>query len=85
MYYNKAFPGNQLAMVPPLSDGAVDYADGSPKTVEQYSRDVSAFLAWAADPSHDQRKRMGWQVLLYLIITTALLYVGKRRIWSKAH
>lgn len=85
MYYNTAFPGNQLAMVPPLSDGAVDYTDGSPKTVDQYSRDVSAFLAWAADPSHDQRKRIGWQVMLYLLITTALLYVGKRRIWSKMH
>lgn len=85
MYYNKAFPGNQLAMVPPLSDGAVEYTDGSPTTVEQYSRDVSAFLAWAADPSHDQRKRIGWQVMLYLLVTTALLYVGKRRIWSKVH
>lgn len=85
MYYNKAFPGNQLAMVPPLSDGAVEYTDGSPKTVDQYARDVTAFLAWAADPSHDQRKRIGWQVMLYLLITTALLYVGKRRIWSKIH
>lgn len=85
MYYNKAFPGHQLAMVPPLSDGAVDYQDGSPKTVDQYARDVTAFLAWAADPSHDQRKRIGWQVMLYLLITTALLYVGKRRVWSKLH
>lgn len=85
MNYNRAFPGNQLAMIPPLSDGAVEYADGSPKTVDQYARDVTAFLAWAADPSHDQRKRIGWQVMLYLLVTTALLYVGKRRIWSKIH
>lgn len=83
MYYNLAFPGNQLAMPPPLSDGAVEYQDGSPQTTDQYARDVSAFLAWAADPSLDQRKRIGWQVLLYLIVTTGLLYVGKRRIWSK--
>lgn len=85
MNYNRAFPGNQLAMIPPLSDGAVEYADGSPKTVDQYARDVTAFLAWAADPSHDQRKRIGWQVMLYLLVTTALLYAGKRRIWSKIH
>lgn len=85
MNYNKAFPGNQLAMVPPLSDGAVEYTDGSPKTVDQYSRDVAAFLSWAADPSLDQRKRIGWQVMLYLLVTTVLLYVGKRRIWSKVH
>lgn len=85
MNYNVAFPGNQIAMPPPLSDDAVDYKDGSPKTVDQYARDVSAFLAWAADPSLDQRKRIGWQVMLYLLVTTALLYAGKRRIWSKLH
>ena len=85
MNYNTAFLVNQLAMAPPLSDGVVEYQDGSPRTADQYARDVSAFLAWAADPSHDQRKRIGWQVMLYLLITTALLYVGKRRIWAKMH
>lgn len=82
MYYNKAFPGHQLAMPPPLSDGVVTYQDGTPATVESYSRDVTAFLSWAADPTHDQRKRIGWQVLLYLLVTTVLLYLGKKRIWA---
>jgi cytochrome c1 len=85
MNYNTAFPGNQLAMPPPLSEGVVTYQDGTKGTVENYARDVSAFLAWAADPSHDQRKRIGWQVMLYLLVTTALLYVGKKRVWSKLH
>ena len=82
MHYNKAFPGHQLAMPPPLSDGVVTYQDGTPATVESYSRDVTAFLSWAADPTHDQRKRIGWQVLLYLLVTTVLLYLGKKRIWA---
>lgn len=82
MYYNKAFPGHQLAMPSPLADGAVTYQDGTPETVENYSRDVTAFLSWAADPAHDQRKRIGWQVLLYLLVTTVLLYLGKKRIWA---
>lgn len=85
MSYNVAFPGNQLAMPPPLSDEVVKYTDGTKPTTENYARDVSAFLAWAADPSHDQRKRIGWQVMLYLLVTTALLYAGKRRVWSKLH
>lgn len=85
MYYNHAFPGNQLAMPPPLSEGAIEYQDGTKGTVENYARDVAAFLTWAADPSHDQRKRIGWQVMLYLLVTTLLLYLGKRRIWSKLH
>ncbi|MBX9684284.1 MAG: cytochrome c1 [Hyphomicrobium sp.] len=82
MYYNTAFPGHQLAMPPPLSEGVVTYQDGTPGTVENYSRDVTAFLAWTADPTHDQRKRIGWQVVLYLLVTTALLYLGKKKIWA---
>lgn len=85
MYYNAAFPGQQLAMPMPLSEGAVAYQDGTKPTIDNYARDVTAFLAWAADPSHDQRKRIGWQVMLYLLVTTVLLYLGKKRIWSKLH
>lgn len=85
MSYNVAFPGNQIAMPSMLAEGAVAYQDGTPPTVDNYARDVSAFLAWAADPSHDHRKRMGWQVMLYLLVTTGLLYLGKKRIWAKAH
>jgi ubiquinol-cytochrome c reductase cytochrome c1 subunit len=81
-FYNKAFPGHQISMPPPLSDGAVAYQDGTPPTVDNYSRDVVAFLSWTADPSFDQRKRLGWQVILYLIVTTVLLYLGKKRIWA---
>lgn len=89
MNYNAAFPGHQIAMVQPLSDGAVEYAKDDagnaiiPETQAQYARDVAAFLSWAADPTHDQRKTLGWQVLLYLLITTVLLYLAKKQIWSR--
>ena len=84
MYYNKAFPGHQLAMPPPLTDERLTDKDGYklPPTVENYTRDVTAFLAWAADPTLDQRKRIGWSVMLYLLVTTVLLYLGKKRIWA---
>lgn len=81
-HFNKAFPGHQISMPPPLAEGSVTYQDGTPPTVDNYARDVVAFLSWAADPSLDQRKRIGWQVLLFLIVTTGLLYLGKKRIWA---
>ena len=81
-YYNNAFPGHQISMPPPLADGAVTYQDGTAPKLDNYARDVVAFLSWAADPNLDQRKRIGWQVILYLIVTTALLYLGKKRIWA---
>ena len=86
MYYDAAFPGHQIAMPPPLSkDGVIEYQPdaGAKASFEQNARDVTAFLAWAADPSLDARKKLGWQVLLYLVITTLLLYIAKRRIWAR--
>ena len=83
MSYNAAFPGHQIAMVPPLAkDNFVKYQDGK-GSLEQNAKDVSAFLAWAADPSLNERKRIGWQVMLYLLVTTVLLFLAKKRIWSR--
>ncbi|HWK37339.1 MAG TPA: cytochrome c1 [Hyphomicrobium sp.] len=86
MYYNVAFPGHQLAMPPPMSKDAVtEYQPeaGVKATLEQNAHDLTAFLAWASDPSLDDRKRLGWQVMLYLLITTVLLYLVKKKIWSR--
>jgi cytochrome c1 len=83
--YNKYFPGYAIGMPKPLSDGQVEYTDGTPATVDQYSRDVSAFLMWAAEPTLDARKRLGFQVMVFLIVFTALLYFTKRRVWHAVH
>lgn len=85
MYWNEAYPGNQIAMAPPLVADSGFYNDGTPETVEQYAKDVSAFLSWAGDPSLNQRKSTGWVAILFLIITSVLLYISKRRIWSSVH
>ncbi len=83
--YNKYFPGHNLGMPRPLSDGQVKYTDGAPETVDQYGRDVTAFLAWASEPKLDQRKRLGFQVFVYLIVLTGLLYFTKKRVWRDVH
>jgi ubiquinol-cytochrome c reductase cytochrome c1 subunit len=82
MQYNAYFPGNQIAMPPPLRDGAVKYTDGTPGTLDNYARDVTAFLAWAADPKLEERKRLGLMTMLYLAVTAVLLGFAKRRVWS---
>ena len=81
--YNKYFPGHAIGMPKPLSDGQVAYTDGTPTTVDQYGRDVAAFLAWASEPKLDERKRLGFQVFVYLIVLTGLLYFTKKRIWHE--
>ena len=83
--YNKYFPGHAIGMPKPLSDGQVEYTDGTPATVEQYGKDVSAFLMWAAEPKLDERKRLGFQVFVFLIVLTGLLYLTKKRVWHDVH
>ena len=83
--WNEYYPGHKIAMPKPLSDGAVQYTDGSPQTVQQYAKDVSAFLMWAAEPTLEQRKKIGFRVMVFLIVFAGLLYFTKKRIWAKAH
>jgi ubiquinol-cytochrome c reductase cytochrome b/c1 subunit len=85
MQYNVYFPGHAIGMPPPLSDGRVDYTDGAPETTEQYAKDIAAFLMWTAEPSLDARKRIGFEVLIYLLILSGLLYFTKKKIWHDVH
>jgi len=83
--YNKYFPGHNIAMPPPLQAGQVTFDDGSPTTIDQYAKDVSSFLVWAAEPHLVARKRLGFQVMLFLIVLAGLLYFTKKKVWSAVH
>ena len=84
-YYNTYFPGHSIKMPKPLSDGQVTYDDGSPATVAQYSKDVTAFLMWTAEPHMEARKRLGLQVMIFLAIFAGLMYFTKKKVWASAH
>jgi ubiquinol-cytochrome c reductase cytochrome c1 subunit len=82
-HYNPYFiAGKSLKMPPPLSDGQVTYDDGAAQTVDQYARDVSAFMMWAAEPHLEDRKKTGFRVIIFLVLFGALVYLTKRRVWS---
>ena len=85
LYYNEYFPGHQIAMPPPLSDGQVTYTDGTKATVDQMARDVVEFLAWTAEPEMEARKRMGVKIVLFLCLMTGLTYVVKKKVWKDVH
>lgn len=80
-YYNKAY-GGWVSMAPVLSEGGVDYADGTPPTMEQQAQDVAAFLMWAAEPHLTERKRAGLVGIILLIMLTTLLYLVNRSLWD---
>ncbi|KAJ3489634.1 hypothetical protein NLI96_g1982 [Meripilus lineatus] len=82
MNYNAYFPGNAISMARVLFDGVVEYEDGTPSTSSQMAKDVVTFLNWAAEPEHDERKKIGLKaVILFSALTAISLYV-KRFKWS---
>ncbi len=85
LHYNAYFPGHWIAMPQPLTDGAVEYADGSSNSIEQMASDVAVFLSWTAEPTLEERKRTGLKVILFLVILTGLFYATKRKIWAHVH
>ncbi len=92
LHWNRYFPGNKIAMGNPLvavfddagkPHDAGFYTDGTPVTREQVARDLTAFLMWAAEPKMEERKQTGAKVMLWLILLAGLLYLTKKRIWSR--
>jgi ubiquinol-cytochrome c reductase cytochrome b/c1 subunit len=83
MMYNKYFPSHGIGMPPPISDGQVTYDDGTPGTLDNYSRDIAAFLMWTAEPHLEDRKRIGFQVMVYLLLLAGLLYFTKKKVWQE--
>ena len=82
VYYNKYMPGNKIMMAEPLVDEAVEYADGTKATKSQMAKDVTTFLTWAAEPTLEERHKMGVKVIIFLIIFTFLVYLSMKSLWS---
>lgn len=85
LYYNPYMAGGKIAMPAPLLEELVEYSDGTPATVEQMSMDVTHFLNWTAEPELEQRKRIGFMVLIYLTIFAGLMFFSMRKIWADQH
>jgi ubiquinol-cytochrome c reductase cytochrome c1 subunit len=74
-------------MPPPLTqDGQVTYADGQPPATKvQMAKDVVAFLSWAAEPKMEERKRIGFGVMVFLIALAGILFAAYRKVWADKH
>ena len=83
VYYNKYMSGNKIKMTAPLSDGLVEYSDGTQSTTAQMAKDITTFLVWTAEPHLESQHRMGFKVIIYLIILLTLVYMSKQKVWSR--
>jgi ubiquinol-cytochrome c reductase cytochrome c1 subunit len=84
LYFNPWFANLNIAMPPPLTaDGQVTYGPGNPPaTRAQMAHDVSAFLAWASEPSQDSRKNAGLWTLAFLIFATVIARLAYLNVWA---
>ena len=83
VYYNKYMPSNKIKMLAPLSDGLIEYTDGTKATTTQMAKDVTTFLVWASEPHLESHHRMGFKAIIYLIILFTLVYMSKQKVWSR--
>lgn len=82
LYENTAYGGGWISMAPPLADEIVEFPDGSDNSAEALAKDVTAFLAWAAEPKMMARKRMGFTAVALLVLLSVLLYLTNKKIWA---
>ena len=83
VYYNKYMPGNKIKMSAPLSEGLIEYSDGTEATTMQMAKDITTFLVWASEPHLEAQHKIGFKTIIYLIILFILIYLSKQKIWSK--
>lgn len=84
-YYNPYFAGRNISMAPPLNQGSVSFADGTPPTVTNEAKAVVTFLAWASEPQLEARHRIGFEVLAFLVLLAGLLFLSYRKVWHGKH
>ncbi|KAG2344060.1 cytochrome c1, component of the mitochondrial respiratory chain [Suillus weaverae] len=82
MNYNPYFPGGAISMARVLWDNLVEYDDGTPATTSQMAKDVVTFLNWAAEPEHDERKKMGIKAVILFSALFAVSIGVKRFKWT---
>ena len=81
-YQNTAYPGEWIAMAPPLYGDDVEFADGHSTELEHLAEDIAAFLMWTAEPHMMARKQAGFAGVVFLTLLAVLLYLTNKRIWA---
>lgn len=82
LYFNPYFLGGAISMPPPLYDGVIEFHDGTPATKSQCAKDVACFLRFAAEPWHDERKKLALKILSLMGILTTVAFYYNRHIWQ---
>ena len=78
--WNRVFPGNSIAMPDPIA--WLDHDADETADLKQQAEDVSAFLAFIADPHQNTRRTIGCWVMGFLLLLTLVLWRLKVEVWK---
>jgi len=82
LHYNPYFNGSWIGMAKALYDDIIEYSDGTPATQSQLAKDVTEFLRWSSEKSHDDKKKLLLKTFLVFPPILVLFYIYKRRVFS---
>lgn len=81
-YYNYFFlVGEFIFMVLLFWEEVVEYMDGILMIVENYVWDVFVFMMWVVELYLEEWKKMGFWVMIFLIVFVGFLYFIKKQVW----
>jgi len=69
-----------LTGVEPMTPGAM-----KPEEYDQFVRDITNFLEYAAEPIRAKRQSLGVFVMLFLLVFFVLAYLMKKEYWKDVH
>jgi len=78
--YNPYFSGGNIAMPPPLSDGLVQYSDGTKATISQMARDVATFMTFTANPQLEESRKWGLFLCSFFFIGMGPIYFWHKNV-----
>jgi len=84
-FWNPYFPGCVIGMPPPLSDGILEYDDGTPATQCQMAKDVVNFLQWTSEPMYDDKRVYWWKIQASFAVFLTFAVIQAQRYGNIVH
>lgn len=87
VFHNTAMPNVfwQLQGNQKLVNGSLKLVKSGLRSNEEFNRDIAeltAFISWMSDPTKEERQKLGYFALAFMLLLTFLAYMLKKEYWK---